>query len=122
MNEAAATACADYIGTLLKPGKLVDDRLFRKGDAKIHRGRAGWLMKTACSITLSEEYAGLAPGNLEEAELSKLPDSCFKTAEGKKLRSRLSETQDVCSTWMSEVHNSLSTLGFELAVLRGLVF
>ena len=91
MNLPLITAGVQYTNILLEGDEVVDDRLYRKGDAKIHRRKAGWLMKTACGINLDEEYIRLASSGLDHAEACLLCDKCFKSAEGSKLKRRLGE-------------------------------
>ena len=86
MNDAIATAAADQCGVLTDSHVVVDDRLFQHSSSKkVHRGMAGWLLKTACGYGINDNYVRLAVGRDGLGEPSLMCDRCFNTQAGRQL-------------------------------------
>ena len=63
---------------------VVDDRLYQNESGKVHRGRAGWMMKLGCNRDISINYTRLAVGE-DTLDGLELCDTCFKSAPGRNL-------------------------------------
>ena len=92
LDEGGMAAAVESSNTIMEHQVVMDPRLFKNRDnGKLHRGKAGWLMTTACGISVTEKYSKMAAGAFDPDEVLNLCDSCFKTEAGRQLKRALCE-------------------------------
>ena len=89
MDESVAATTMDQAESLTEATVVVDDRLYQNKSGKVHRGRAGWMMKLGCRRDISSNYTRLAVGE-DTLDGLGLCDTCFNSSPGRKLLKRLS--------------------------------
>ena len=90
-NEASILAVVEAASTATDE-LTTDDRLFMNhSNSKLHRGKPGFLMKTACGNEVTTSYVQFPALEVGVTDMRNTCDTCFKSKVGRVLKARLSD-------------------------------